>query len=186
MKNSIILGFVCAAFAFGGCSEVETPQNVLGLKPVYGSAEDLAKTIASISPQPLNNIGKIYAYEELLFINEQGEGVHVFDNTDPSKPSKIKFISIPGNIDVAIKDGNLYADMGTGMATISIENLEQVELTSFDNSYLTEDLQRRPPSTLVSIMAGDKVYFECPDREKGLIISWDAVNMPKPECYFNN
>ena len=36
--------------------------------------------------------------------------VHMYDNSDPSNPVNIGYIAIPGNVDIAIKDGHMYAD----------------------------------------------------------------------------
>jgi hypothetical protein len=95
----------------GSCSDNETTKSVIGFKPVYGGLEDIQKLITTTAPQPLKSVGKIYTYGNLLLINEVGKGVHVYDNQDPSAPVNLKFIAIPGNVDVALKDGYLYADL---------------------------------------------------------------------------
>jgi len=58
----------------------------------------------------LENAGKIYIFGKYLFVNELYQGIHVFDNSNPSHPVNLSFISIPGNVDLAVKSGILYAD----------------------------------------------------------------------------
>jgi hypothetical protein len=161
----------------------EELQKISALTPVYGSLEDLKAMITIQPPRSLNSIGKIYTYNQLLLINEQYEGVHVFDNSDPTDPKPIHFIQIPGNVDIAIKDQFAYADMGVGLATINIQDLSNPVLTHFDQTYLGEKHQQRPPQQMTNAFSGDKVYFECPDPIKGMVISWEINEILKPECY---
>jgi hypothetical protein len=73
----------------------------------------------------LKNPGKIYYYNNHLFINEFQEGIHIYNNTDASNPVKIGFIEIPGNQDIAVKNGVLYADHYTELFTINISDISQ-------------------------------------------------------------
>ena len=57
----------------------------------------------------LENPGKIYVYENALYINERGKGIHVYDNSNPSSPIDKGFIDIHCNFDVAVKGNTLYA-----------------------------------------------------------------------------
>ena len=91
-------------------------------KPVYLSAEGMRVDIANLEARGLENPGKIYYYNGLLFINELRQGVHVIDNTDPSNPIPLSFIEIPGNLDIAIKDNILYADMFRDLVTVDISD----------------------------------------------------------------
>ena len=180
----------CLIFLFGllffGCSESETPESVQALKPVYGTLDDISSGIKSIDAQPIKKLGKIYTIDNLLFINEVGKGVHVIDNSLKASPQKIKFIEIPGNVDIAIKGNYMYADIGSGLATINIADINNVTMTSFDSNYVPENLQYQPPQAMLNLFNGSKVYFECPQSDKGIIISWEVVTMPKPQCYLNN
>jgi hypothetical protein len=168
-----------------GCNEVEQPEKVTGLRPIYGNVQELATIIKSLEPQTIKHIGKIYTKDHLLFINDMGIGVHVFDNTDDKNPIKLKFISIPGNVDIAIKGQYMYADLGSGIATIDISNLDQIQFISFNNDYLEGDLQVQPPRSMLNTVGGSRLYYECPDKNKGEILAWVAEKMPKPQCYLN-
>ena len=182
MKN--IFFFVAAlAFLLTACSEQEATEKVLGLKPIYGNIDDLATMISTTDNQPMQSVGKIYVYEDKLLINEVGKGVHIFNNADPRNPSPLKFINIPGNVDVAIKDNYMYADLGVGLATIDITDLDNIAVTSFDQNHVNSLNMARPPAAVVGLFVTDKVFFECPDQSKGLILSWEKAEMPKPDCF---
>lgn len=79
---------------------------------------DLEKSIKLIEPQEINEFGKIYIKDSLLFINEKYEGIHVVDNSDPSNPENLAFIVIPGNIDISIVNDIIYADNALDLVAI--------------------------------------------------------------------
>lgn len=182
LKNLLLLGIVALLLS---CSSNEAPPEVVALKPVYGTTDDILELIQTTEPQPLKSVGKIYTIGDLLFINEIGKGVHVIDNSDPKNPEKMKFIDIPGNVDIAIKGSDMYADMGAGLATIDISDLENIKKTHFDSHYVQDLQQHMPPQSLIELYSGAKVYYECPDKSKGTVISWTTETMPKPNCYIN-
>jgi hypothetical protein len=185
MKVPAIL-FVLLFAGLSSCNDGENTEKVMGLKPIYSSSEELATLITSVDPIPLRQVGKIYTKGNLLFINEVNTGVHVYDNNDATSPKKLKFIKVPGNIDIAMKGNYLYADMGTGLVTIDIADLDNVKVTSVDNNYVSEINQVQPPQSTLDLVNQRKVYFECADRTKGAIIAWELIEMPKPQCYINN
>jgi hypothetical protein len=88
--------------------------------PVYMSQDEFNATTKVAATRPLKNPGKICLYGNYLFINEINEGIHVIDNSDPSSPQHVAFIEILGNIDVAAKDGILYADNLTDILLFDI------------------------------------------------------------------
>lgn len=168
------------------CTEREIQETVLGLKPVYGTIDDLRASIKTMESIPLKTVGKIYVYRDKLFINEVAKGVHIFDNSNPKNPIPLQFISIPGNVDVAIQGNFMYADMGTGLATIDIRNLHQVVVTSFDNNHVSTENGLSPPLHYIRLIHTERAYFDCPDASKGIILNWEIHQMPKPQCYVVN
>ena len=78
--------------------------------PVFMSKDEFKATTGVATTHPMKNPGKICLYGNYIFINELNMGIHVIDNTDPSSPRNVAFIEIMGNIDIAAKDGILYAD----------------------------------------------------------------------------
>lgn len=155
-------------------SWVEQEQDigvVSAYRPVYGDSSDLQ--IAIQDPQPIEKAGKIYSYQNLLMVNEVGKGVHIYDNTDPSDPIKLKYVSIPGNHDVAIKNGILYAD--------SYADLLAIQITSEEVKVLKRIEGVMPFST--ELPPQDRSYFECVDSSKGIVIGWELTEIDNPKCF---
>jgi hypothetical protein len=100
--------------------ETETRYSVY--EPVYMSYDELRASVASQTPRSLSDPGKIWFDENYIYIVEKDKGVHVIDNTNPSSPVNLAFINIPGNIDIAVRGGILYADSYVDLVAIDISN----------------------------------------------------------------
>ena len=77
----------------------------------YLSKQELRQNAVSLQrAQNMVNPGKIYIQEDMLLVNEMGKGIHLIYNQNPTKPQKLGFVKIPGNIDMAMKGSILFAD----------------------------------------------------------------------------
>ena len=74
------------------------------------SKAEFATSLSIEVPRPIDESGKVYTYQDYIFINDKSQGIHVIDNSNPQQPRKISFIKIPGNVDISIKDDFLFAD----------------------------------------------------------------------------
>jgi len=107
----INIGLLVLIFSLSGCTDIcSTTTSYTTFRPVYGSMQELRLEVDILPPQPRTSPGKIYLYGQFLFLGDPGKGIHVYDNTDQTNPLAISFINIPGNVDMAVKDGKLYAD----------------------------------------------------------------------------
>ncbi len=97
-----------------------------GNKPIYLSFEDMRDGIKSIPAEDLKQTGKMYFYNNYVFVNEYLKGIHIIDNSDPSNPQNIKFVEIPGNIDMVIKDNYLYVDSYVDFVVLNINDIENI------------------------------------------------------------
>jgi hypothetical protein len=88
--------------------------------PVYKSKQEVLASIKISPAQPIAVPGKIYMYGKYIFLNEVNKGVHLIDNTNPANPKSAGYISIPGNLDIAVKGNTLYADMYSDLLAIDI------------------------------------------------------------------
>jgi hypothetical protein len=86
------------------------------------SFDELRAAVKSEPAKDIQQAGKIYIIGKYLLINEPNEGIHVFDNTNPSSPKNVSFISIPGNIDMAVKGNILYADSHIDLVALDISD----------------------------------------------------------------
>lgn len=101
------------------------------LTPIYQTKDEIrAGSLTNEAARELCNPGQIYYYNQHIFINERGEGVHVINNLDPENPTNIAFLNIPGNDDIAIKNGILYANNYMDLLAIDITNFSNASLIS--------------------------------------------------------
>jgi hypothetical protein len=89
-------------------------------EPILMTYAELRNSFAVQPPRDIVKNGKIMTFGTLLFITERFEGIHVLDNSDPSQPRRLHFLRIPGTVDMACKDGVLYADSTVDLLAIEI------------------------------------------------------------------
>jgi hypothetical protein len=95
--------------------------------PVMMSAKEVRKSIAVLPPKEINESGKIYSYNNLVFVNDKNKGVHVINNRNPKSPKKISYINIPGNVDISVKNNMLYANSFVDLVVFDISNFEEIK-----------------------------------------------------------
>jgi hypothetical protein len=121
------------------CSQI---NRYVRLDPVFIKSSDLrsSKSIKTQNFKALKNPGKIYLYEDMLFVNELGQGLHVYDISKPTTPRFLTFYDIIGNYDMAIKDDLLYVDNVIDLLQIDISNITNPKLVKrFENYNKTYD-----------------------------------------------
>lgn len=131
MNKYLTFTALFAAFFLSGCLKDDCEQiyRYIALNPVYKAGKEFrVSEISSTINRELVHPGKIYFYKNYLLINEQREGIHVYDNSDQSHPVKITFWEIPGNVDIEIRDDILMADSYTDLLFISIKDIYQPKL----------------------------------------------------------
>ena len=82
------------------------------------------------NPIKAEKSGKIYIYQDFLFINEPSKGIHIYNNSNPSAPVNVAFLQIPGNVDLAVSNNILYADSYVDLLAFDLsamENIKQVK-----------------------------------------------------------
>lgn len=134
MKKFIFsISVVCALLAVGfqACIK-DTCSNETSYTrwtPIYKTDAELREAPQYQAARDMKNTGKIYFYGKYILVNEQKEGIHVIDNTNPSAPQKVGFLSIVGNVDMAVKGDYLYADSYRDLLTIDISTLTNPRVT---------------------------------------------------------
>jgi hypothetical protein len=113
-----------AALVLFSCSD-KRYQTYMANVPLYMTYEDLRSSVEVSSGRALIKPGKIYFNDQFMYINEYQEGIHVVDLSDPSDPTIIAFVQIPGNVDMAIRDNILYADSYIDLVIIDITDPSQ-------------------------------------------------------------
>lgn len=96
--------------------------------PTYKSLAEIRGNVAVSAARETHSDGKIYVAEHYLFYIAKEQGVHVYDNTNPSAPVNIAFINIEGVHDIAVKGNYLYADNFVDLLVFDISNIQTISL----------------------------------------------------------
>jgi hypothetical protein len=126
--SRLLLVFTFTSFLLSSCTDkCSETRTFRRFTSVQLGIEQVRKGIGSEGPRALSMVGKIYAKDNFIFINEVKRGVHVFDNTDPKNPKAVSFIRIPGNGDIAIKGDVMYADNYMDVVAFDIKDPKAVK-----------------------------------------------------------
>src|SRR5690349_19825 len=101
---------VMLMISLSACDKEKTTRTYTWYTPVFKPLPEVRAEMKTSQARGLSKPGKIYIYGNYIFLNEVNEGIHVFDNTQPSSPKNIGFIPIPGNEDIAAQGNVLFAD----------------------------------------------------------------------------
>lgn len=127
--KGITVFFIAALF--NGCLKDTTTHTLTysWYEPLYKTKAEVIADIKSNPPREIEHPGKIFINGKYIYLNETGRGIHIIDNSIPSSPKNIAFITIAGNVDMAIKGNTLYADLYNDLITLDITNPLQVVKT---------------------------------------------------------
>jgi len=127
MKNTFCFLLMITSFsiAFMSC-ENEDYEVYNVVTPITMTLSEFRNSVKILPPQKIINSGKIYVYEEFVFINDEEKGIHIIDNTVPTAPKKISFLKILGNKDIAVKDEMLFADSYTDLVVFDISDIRKI------------------------------------------------------------
>ena len=122
-------------------------------KVKYISAKELRANYPKIvAPTEVEKAAKIYNYKdgEIILINEKNKGIHIIDNRVKETPKNVAFIEIPGNVDMAIKDGYLYVDSFTDLVVMDIRDINAIKTV-----YRKEKVFSYDPYTMLDQSKGE-------------------------------
>jgi len=109
-----IIGIICTLLFLLSCTKDKNDSNTRTYtiySPVYKSKTGVLASINGVSTTAIEHAGKLYIKDNFIYLNEVNKGIHIIDNSNPAHPVQIAFLSIPGNLDIAVKRNILYADM---------------------------------------------------------------------------
>lgn len=173
MKNKFVLWLGCS-FLLAAC-EVEntTPDiKVWGYKPIYGN-QPTASDVYLDAPQTVGKKGRMYFKDNYLLLINEGNGVHIIDNSNPDNPQNIKFLAAKGIRNIAIKDSVMFLEMGNTLMSVVLNDLETVTVLETKNGYFK----------IPEFPSQVGVQFECYDANKGYLLGWQADSIVNPKCY---
>lgn len=147
----------------------EPLEEYLVATPLTLSQEEFRNSVEIVPPQPVKESGKIYAYENFVFVNDSYRGIHVIDNSNPSAPQKRSFIKIPGNVDIAVKDNFLFAD--------SIRDLLVFDISDIDNISLVNRLVDVLNNNIVWPFEADAIDYEALGNGSDILVGWELQTL---------
>jgi len=174
-KFTPIFLLISISMFFSSCLKDKCHRTYTMYLPVYHTTAEVRANIKSNAPRALERPGKIYIRGPYIFLNEMDKGIHVIDNSNPAAPKNVSFITIPGNIDLAVIGNTLYADSYTDMVTLDISDPLHVAAKKFtddafpfrrytngfiaDTNKVIVDWIRRDTTVLVDCDAHDFVWM---------------------------
>ena len=181
MKKLVFL-FCAGMIAISGCGDVVTETVTYQVnEPVFMSAKDFrGSVVVSTKAQPITDYGKICFYDGHIYISETGKGVHIINNTIPSRPQNVGFIELLGNADLAIRNGKLYADAYIDLVWFDITNPEKPKLEGRLENVFQDAL---PPTE--NDYGIDYQYRYGYDCSKGVIVGWKVKTRKENVTYRN-
>ena len=136
-RTSGFLFAIIMLLFIGGCSDkVKDTVTYTANVPIYQSRSEFLKSVKTGAMQGLGKPGKILLKGDYIFINELYRGIHVIDNSTPASPKNIAFITIPGNVDIAVRGNTLYADSYADLVAIDITDpTKATETARYSNAF---------------------------------------------------
>jgi hypothetical protein len=118
-----IIIIVILSLLFSCQDEMTSTYSFVTKYPVFLKMSEVRQNEITVEPgRILSDPGKIYIYNDYLYINEPQKGIHIFDNSNPAQPQKINFLAIEGNTDLSINTHILYADNYVDLLTFDLSN----------------------------------------------------------------
>lgn len=169
MKTKIMLTTLLLFFILQSCSEDADFVLVNVATPEYISIDNLRSSIEITNPTNIVASGKIYAYKNLILVNDLKRGIHVIDNNDPKNPIKIAFIKIIANNDMEVRGDYLYADSLMDLVVFDISDIHSIKKISRLKDVFPVNIPIPFMEDLI-VEYGDDGYNADPNN---IIIGWD-------------
>jgi len=169
MKNRTLLILCSMLVSMLSCNDEEKGEyaDYLVARPLTMTRSEFRNSVDIVDPIPIRESGKIYAYENYIFVNDKYKGVHVIDNTDPTAPRKVSFIKIAGNVDISVKNNFLYADSITDLIVLDISDLNNITIVN-----RLEDVLR---DNVIWPVEADIFEYVDWDYENDMLIGWEVT-----------
>ena len=145
-------------------------------EPVYMAYDELRASFKVAGAREIKQSGKIYFKDDIIFVNEYQKGIHVIDNSDPASPKVVKFIEIPGNVDLAVKGNMLYADSYVDLLTIDISDIDNIKEIDRDTNVFPYIIPEIEAGMLGQIDEGQGVIVRYEEKEVTEEVKQNDVN----------
>ncbi len=162
MRKYLFYPVLLLVLLAAGCEDQVT-EIFMGNSPIYMTYEDLRQSIKQTDASELDNPGKLYFKDNYIFIVEEMKGIHIIDNADPSNPTNISYIEIPGVADIAIKGTILFTDSYIDLVSIDISDLSAIKEVGRVEGYLPYAIPQFDENYPVAKI----------DEDQGVVVAWE-------------
>ncbi len=148
-----------ALFAFSTSNE---------LSPVLMIRENMEDAVQLQEAREIEKPGKIWVYNNFIFVIEQYKGIHILDNTNPKNPVNKSFIQIDGCTDVAVQNGIIYANNAVDLIGVKpSSDCKSINVVSRNRNILPE---------LKSPQGWSNYDYEQLRPDNSIIVRWESYN----------
>ncbi|TBV27715.1 hypothetical protein DMZ43_01315 [Meridianimaribacter sp. CL38] len=170
MKNLLCLLLV---FVLWSCNDDDIQYETVNVAiPQVMSKAEFRNSVEILPSQTIDEAGKIYMYQDYIFVNDEFKGVHIIDNSNPASPQQISSIKIPGNVDISIKDNYLFADSSIDLLVFDISNINNIQMVERLEDVFSYYNYQIPVGT-------DVAEFGDYNPENDVIVGWELVQQQR-------
>ncbi len=172
MKKINLVAFFAITMLFTSCiwdvndddgGNTVLPFESSAYEPVIMERDDFETSTQLVANQALAETGKIYVKDNYLIINEPNKGFHVYDNSDPSSPEKIKFLKVLGSSDISIKGNVLYFNNAVDLIAVT-----------FNSDFSEIEVTKRIRNVFPVMLSPDQFYPNLEENE--VVVDWTLIN----------
>ena len=163
-RTSLLFYFVAVLMLDGCIFKIDDDYGPSCKEPIYMNYTTFRELPAIEPAKEIENAGKIYIWGDTLFVNEPNKGIHVIDTGNKSAPENLSFIKLPGNLDIAVKDGYLYADSFIDLVVLDVHDPRNITRVHRQEGVFAYD-----PFQVVT----DQTHFYCnADPRQGVVVGY--------------
>ncbi len=133
-------------------------------EPILMSRTDMESSVQLETAREIESPGKMWLYNDIIFLVEQYKGIHIIDNSNPAATKTIGFIQVDGCTEITMKDNIMYANNAVDMIGI-----KSVDFASID--VVTRHRNMLPPIASPEPWGDSYYYDKLP--ENTVIIRWE-------------
>ena len=165
MKKGVLVLLIALVLSSCDSKEEGDYADYLIATPVTMSLSDFKNSVEIVEPVPIIESGKVYAYQNYIFVNDKYKGVHVIDNSDPASPQKVSFLKIAGNVDISVKGNFLYADSLTDLIVLDISEINAIKIVNRMENVLSDN---------VVWPVADIYEYDGIDYQNEIVVGWNV------------
>lgn len=174
MKNiRPLFALFILALSFSSCIQetCEEDRLVRGFDPITVSADEWrSSSFICGAPLEVCEATSFYVYQNYLFMVENGQGLHIFDNSDSNNPVPITFMDAPGGQGISVRNDILYMNQYVDLVAFDLSNPENPTLIG-----RTEDVFE-PYSVFAEVINGNQFVVDWLPTEEQRVVSCNSTN----------